>query len=201
VSERPFHHGNLRAALLDEAVTVLRASGVDGLSLRDLARRVGVSHGAPRSHFVDRQALLDALAVRGFEQLRGAVERALVGGADVTDRFRRVAQAYVDFAIDDAALMELMFQTKADGGTEAVRDAAAALFAMLDQAMGPRHVDTDGADRDAFKLLFAATMQGIAALVASHRIERAQGDRLIDVATEMMLGSDLASRTVGRGER
>ncbi len=60
MSERPFHHGNLRAVLLDEAVAVLRETGVDGLSLRDLARRAGVSHGAPRSHFVDRQALLDA---------------------------------------------------------------------------------------------------------------------------------------------
>ncbi|QSB22483.1 TetR/AcrR family transcriptional regulator [Curtobacterium sp. 24E2] len=47
MTERPFHHGNLRAVLLDEAVAVLRESGVDGLSLRDLARRAGVSHGAP----------------------------------------------------------------------------------------------------------------------------------------------------------
>ena len=47
MTERPFHHGNLRAVLLDEAVAVLRESGIDGLSLRDLARRAGVSHGAP----------------------------------------------------------------------------------------------------------------------------------------------------------
>uniref|UniRef100_UPI00114CC8DF TetR family transcriptional regulator n=1 Tax=Curtobacterium sp. UCD-KPL2560 TaxID=1885315 RepID=UPI00114CC8DF len=57
------------AVLLDEAVAALRESGVEGLSLRELARRAGVSHGAPRSHFVDRRALLDALAVLGFERL------------------------------------------------------------------------------------------------------------------------------------
>lgn len=204
MTERPFHHGNLRAALLDEAVTVLRSSGVDGLSLRDLARRVGVSHGAPRSHFVDRQALLDALAVQGFDRLRQRTRGALAEGRDLPDRFRRVAQAYVDFAVDDAALMELMFQAKADGGGTAVQSAAGALFTELDQAMGPRRAatdtDADDADRDAFKMLFAATMQGIAALVASHRIRRADGDRLIDVAMTMMLGSELAARTIGDGE-
>ncbi|WP_206336565.1 TetR/AcrR family transcriptional regulator, partial [Pseudomonas viridiflava] len=77
--------------LLDEAVQVLREDGVDGLSLRDLARRAGVIHGAPRSHFVDRQALLDALAVLGFERLTTAVRRALSGSGNLDDRFRRVA--------------------------------------------------------------------------------------------------------------
>ncbi len=66
MSERPFHHGNLRTVLLDRAEMALRTKGVEELSLRELAREVGVSHGAPRSHFIDRKALLDALAERGF---------------------------------------------------------------------------------------------------------------------------------------
>lgn len=199
MSDRPFHHGNLRAALLDEAVLVLRESGVDGLSLRDLARRTGVSHGAPRSHFVDRQALLDALASTGFDRLTTAVRRALAGsGPDLAARFRAVAHAYVDFAIDDAALMELMFQAKGSNG--ATRESAATLFTVLDGAMGPR--PTDGGDeeaRTAFKTLFAATMQGIAALVASRRIERRDADGLIQAATGMMLASDLRARATTAG--
>ncbi|MFJ4222248.1 TetR/AcrR family transcriptional regulator [Curtobacterium luteum] len=196
--DRPFHHGNLRAVLLDEAVGVLRESGVDGLSLRDLARRAGVSHGAPRSHFVDRQALLDALAVTGFERLTSAVRRALAGsGDDLAARFRAVARAYVDFAIDDAALMELMFQAKGSGGTGSAGESAATLFAVLDQAMGPRpDGGGDEGARTAFKMLFAATMQGIAALVASRRLERAHADGLIDAATDMMLASDLRTRAL-----
>ncbi|KTR03636.1 TetR/AcrR family transcriptional regulator [Curtobacterium luteum] len=198
MSERPFHHGNLRAVLLDEAVTVLRGSGVDGLSLRDLARRAGVSHGAPRSHFVDRQALLDALAVTGFERLTAAVRRALArSGDDLDGRFRAVARAYVDFAIDEAALMELMFQAKESGGGGPTAESAATLFAVLDGAMGPR--PGDGGDEDArttFGMLFAATMQGIAALVASRRLERTHADGLIDAATDMMLASDLRARAV-----
>lgn len=196
MTDRPFHHGNLRAALLDEAVSVLRESGVDGLSLRDLARRVGVSHGAPRSHFADRQALLDALAEAGFHRLTADVRRALAGQHDVRERFLRVARAYVDFAIDDAALMDLMFQTTSSSRPEAVAAAAGGLFTVLDSAMGPRVPDTDEHARDTFKMLFAASMQGIAELVASHRITRADGDRLVGEAMEMMLGSALAERTI-----
>ncbi|MCC8906591.1 TetR/AcrR family transcriptional regulator [Curtobacterium sp. GD1] len=196
--DRPFHHGNLRAVLLDEAVTVLREDGVDGLSLRDLARRAGVSHGAPRSHFVDRQALLDAVAELGFDRLAAAVRRALAGAGDLDDRFRRVALAYVDFAIDDAALMDLMFQAKTTTRAESVQAAASSLFAVLDGAMGSALAGGgDGDARHLFKLLFAATMQGIAALVVSRRIDRAEGERLVDAALETMLRSDLGSRAVG----
>lgn len=196
MTERPFHHGSLRTALLDEAVLVLRESGVHGLSLRDLARRAGVSHGAPRSHFVDRQALLDALAETGFRRLTSRVELALAGQDDVRHRFLRVAHAYVDFAIDDAALMDLMFPATPAPRSSAVAAAAHDLFATLDGAMGSRRADTDEVARETFEMLFAATMQGIATLVASNRIDRARGDRLVDEATEMMLGSTLATRTV-----
>lgn len=197
MTPRPFHHGNLRAVLLDEAVGVLRESGVDGLSLRDLARRAGVSHGAPRSHFVDRQALLDALAEAGFERLTTAVRRALDGEGSRTERLHRVARAYVDFAVDDAALMELMFQTKVTTKPEAVHEAAGTLFTVLDGALGPpaSEASVDEA-RDHFKMLFAATMQGIAALVASGRIERPLGDRLVGTAMDTLLDSELGRRVV-----
>ena len=69
MTERPFHHGNLRTVLLDQAESAIREGGIDALSLRELAREAGVSHGAPRSHFIDRGALLDALAERGFLRL------------------------------------------------------------------------------------------------------------------------------------
>lgn len=202
MAERPFHHGNLRTVLLDEATAVLRESGVDGLSLRDLARRAGVSHGAPRSHFVDRQALLDALAESGFQRLTADVRAALGDpGDDVRARFLRVAGVYVDFAIDDAALMDLMFQakTQAGGGPPRVTEAAAELFAVLDSAMGPRSDDTDEGARSAFGMLFAATVQGIASLVSSRRIARGDGDRLVGEAMEMMLGSALAARAISAG--
>ncbi|WP_423920909.1 TetR/AcrR family transcriptional regulator [Frigoribacterium sp. 2-23] len=195
---QPFHHGNLRAVLLEQAEVMLREGGLDGLSLRELARQAGVSHGAPRSHFVDRQALLDALAERGFARLTEEVRVALRGRAPLRTRFGRVAQAYVGFAIDDAALMELMFAAKTSERPGPARDAAEGLFGVLDEAMGPADADDSAGSRDQFKLMFGATMQGIAALVASRRISRPQGEALVDEATDMLLESRLGARAVSR---
>src|SRR3954462_2477969 len=77
VTERPYHHGNLRSALLERAHRTVRERGVQALSLRELARDAGVSHGAPRRHFPDRDALLDALAMSGFEHLGRELEQAV----------------------------------------------------------------------------------------------------------------------------
>lgn len=73
---RPYHHGDLRAALLAAAESTLREKGVGALSLRELAREVGVSHAAPGRHFKDKQALLNALALTGYERLGRALSAA-----------------------------------------------------------------------------------------------------------------------------
>ena len=65
---RPYHHGNLREALLEAAEKALETDGAKSISLRELSRELGVSHTSPRRHFADKQALLDALALRGFER-------------------------------------------------------------------------------------------------------------------------------------
>lgn len=195
--ERPFHHGNLRAVLLERAEVMLRVGGADALSLRDLARQAGVSHGAPRSHFIDRQALLDALAVRGFDRLTGSIRVAVGGEGALAERFRRVARSYVGFAVEDAALMELMFATKSTGSDGPVRAAAGRLFQVLDDAFGdgPPGADAAGA-RQRMKLLFAATMQGIASLLAAHRVTAAEADLIIDDAVDEMLSSSLLRRAM-----
>src|SRR3954454_17907230 len=99
VSERGYHHGNLRAALLEQAERTVRERGAQALSLRELAREVGVSHGAPRRHFADRQALLDAVAQAGFARLGRQLQRAVSGaGEDFEARLQAAAGAYVRFA-------------------------------------------------------------------------------------------------------
>jgi len=200
MTSRPFHHGNLREVLLEQAVVMLRETGVDGMSLRELARQAGVSHGAPRSHFIDKQALLDALAERGFERLTGKVRDAAAGHDEFADRFRQVGHAYVDFAVDDAALMELMFAAKMNqpaDTTAPLGQAAARLFETFDELMDGK-TDDEAAEesRWRFKLLFAATMQGTATLIAARRITRKQGSVIADDAVEMMLRSDLGVRVL-----
>ena len=112
-NQRPYHHGNLREALLSAAETALEAHGVAALSLRELSRAVGVSHASPRRHFSDKQALLDALALTGFQRLYAKLARAAQGRSrDLNARLVRTAQAYVEFALKHPALWALMFAAK-----------------------------------------------------------------------------------------
>src|SRR5881275_3059021 len=130
--ERPYHHGNLRAVLLEEAERIVRERGAQELSLRELARAVGVSHGAPRRHFPDRQALLDALARAGFERLGAELRAAVAGAGDAFGpRLRAIAAAYIRFATEDAALLELMFAGKHREGAEDLLDVAERAFAVM----------------------------------------------------------------------
>jgi AcrR family transcriptional regulator len=119
---RAYHHGNLRFALLERAERTVRERGVQALSLRELARDAGVSHGAPRRHFPDRGALLDAVAESGFERLARELDAAVAeAGPGAGARLQALAHAYVGFATRDAALLELMFATKHRGGADQVR--------------------------------------------------------------------------------
>ena len=186
-----FHHGNLRAALLEAAEVTLRNSGIDALSLRDLARQVGVSHGAPRSHFIDRQALLDALAERGFNRLSDELSTAITaGGEDFEQCLRLVATAYVRFAVTDAALMELMFTAKSTAPSPDVGAAANRLFdsfgELIDRGLRDGHLTAGNPMR--LRLLFAALMQGTATLLVTERITQDQGDDLIADALRLLTG-------------
>ena len=132
MTERPYHHGNLRSALLDAAERTVRERGVQDLSLRELARDVGVSHGAPRRHFPDRQALLDALAETGFDRLRDELRTAVdAAGDDFEARLRATAAAYIRFATADPALLELMFAVKHREQAGALQEAAERAFSVM----------------------------------------------------------------------
>jgi AcrR family transcriptional regulator len=171
---RPYHHGNLRTALLAQAERTVRERGVNELSLREVAREVGVSHAAPRRHFPDRQALLDALAESGFERL-GADLRATVDGAgeDFRARLEATAKAYVQFAVEDAELLELMFTGKhrksADMLVEAADRAFVVLFELITQ--GQAEGALQPGDPERVGLVLFATVQGLAALVTSGMVE------------------------------
>lgn len=164
---RPYHHGNLRAVLLDHAERMLAATGAGELSLRELAREAGVSHGAPRRHFPDKRALLDALAETGFERLGRELDAAM-GAADggFTERLVAFARAYVGFATRHPALLHLMHASKDRAGDlrRANDRAFRAPVALIERARAEGDIAGD-ADRVAMAVL--ATLQGLAVLVAS----------------------------------
>jgi AcrR family transcriptional regulator len=103
---RPYHHGDLRRAVLAAAVAAIPEVGPAGLSLRDLARRAGVSHAAPAHHFGDKAGLLTAVAVEGYELLA----EALTDAQQSTDDFLEIGVAYVRFAVEHRAHFEVMFR-------------------------------------------------------------------------------------------
>ncbi|WP_019930516.1 TetR/AcrR family transcriptional regulator [Nocardia sp. BMG111209] len=103
MTKSAYHHGDLRAVLLTAAAEQIAAEGVDGLSLRALAQRAGVSHAAPAHHFGNRQGLLTELAIAGFDLLADELHSA-------AGDFREVAVAYIRFARNHPGHFDIMYR-------------------------------------------------------------------------------------------
>src|SRR5215218_5303559 len=95
---RPYHHGDLRRALVDAARTLLEREGPSALSLRAVAREAGVSPAAPYHHFKDKSELLDAVAQQGWELLNEFLVQARARAASPRERMSELGVAYVSFA-------------------------------------------------------------------------------------------------------
>ena len=184
----PYHHGSLRSALLAEAREVIAVDGVDAVTMRGLAKRVGVSHGAPGRHFPDRDALLDEVAAEGFAELT-----AILRAADVTDDIdhglRHYIAEHVRFATTNAALMELMFSTSARGPR-----ASAAADEFFTQGRG---LLGDSASGPPGPLVYAVTamVEGIGALAVSGRLPAERVNDVIDCALELLWPAMAAQRS------
>ncbi|WP_229904422.1 TetR/AcrR family transcriptional regulator [Lentzea cavernae] len=182
--DRPYHHGNLRTALLAAAERGLRERGADELALRDLAREIGVSHAAPRRHFPTRQALLDALAEDGFARLDSVLLTALEGTGGTAAHVRAVMTAYVRFATENAALADLMYTSKHRPGAERLLEAAAAPFGRMRELVlrGQSEGVLRGGDPDRLGMVLIATLQGLASMVNSAIAEPEQLGDLLETA-------------------
>lgn len=163
---RPYHHGDLHAALLAAAEAELAERGVEGFSLRSVAKRAGVSHAAPAHHFRDVQGLLTALAAEGFRQFRAAMLAREAGTADPRDRAVAAGLGYLDFALSRPALFRLIFSSKKpdfdDIGLSQASDAAYGHLVALVAAL-------DGGQDDIAALW--AMAHGIADLAAGQRLK------------------------------
>lgn len=165
-----YHHGDLRNALVNAGRTVLERDGVAKLSLREVARVIGVSHGAPLHHFASKEALLIAIAAEGFRVLGTVMREATAQHLDdPLDQFRASAIAYVRFMHEHPHLMRLMLgglipSTFADPELkQASRDAFAVLVETVKAAQAANHV----IHGDPMRLAFAcwANVHGTSVLV------------------------------------
>ena len=107
---RSYHHGNLKQALLDASLNLIREVGPGAFTLREVARRAGVSHNAPYRHFRDKEELLAALAAEGFDRLTDAMTKAAEPATSALDRFRSSGRGYVEFALRYPQHFAVMFE-------------------------------------------------------------------------------------------
>jgi AcrR family transcriptional regulator len=139
MTDRRYHHGDLRRALLDAAGEMIEERGPDAFSLRDCARRIGVSNAAPAHHFGSAAGLLAALAAEGFARLAEAMRDARDAAGDTPEaRLAATGVAYVERALAAPALFRLMFHSdRADQDDPALvlagQDAYGVLVGVLDQ--------------------------------------------------------------------
>ena len=182
---RSYHHGNLRAALLESAERTLAQRGVSELSLRELAREVGVSHAAPRRHFADKRALLDALAMDGFERLGRELDVAMAGaGGSLREQLGAFGLAYVRFATEHAALLELMFAGKHrdDSLQEASNRAFEGALTLFAKAQATGQVVAGDPER--VGLVALATLHGLASLANNGMLEEGELDAAVGEAVD-----------------
>lgn len=132
--KRPYHHGDLRRTLLEASVELIAERGLDALSLREVARRAGVSPAAPYHHFASREELLLALALEGFTLLALAMQTArdAAASASAIERLGAIGEAYVRFAVAHPAHFRLMFRPSLmSPGTLPQEGAPGQAFALL----------------------------------------------------------------------
>ena len=136
IPPRAYHHGNLRATLVTEGLKAIAEHDRAEVSLRDLARRIGVSPNAVYRHFADKNALLAAMAAEGFRRLSaaGVTAEALVPADDAQGRLRAYGRTYIQNARENPALFRLMFTCRIDGDEE-LKSAAERAFAGLRESV------------------------------------------------------------------
>lgn len=144
VRDRGYHHGALREALIEAAEAVIAERGVDGFSLRETARRAGVSPAAPGHHFKDARGLLTAVAAKAFREFGDALEAADTG-PDREARVRSQGIAYVRFALANPAKFDLLWRKALiDDSDEEYQSAGRRAILVLDRIVRGEQAESSG---------------------------------------------------------
>lgn len=202
-ARRPYHHGDLRQALIDAAVDLLRERGAEALTLRAVARAAGVSQTAPYRHFKDRRALVGAVAQEAFARMGTAIGRAVQHGEPGLPALRRGLAAYIRFAQKHPAEYRVMFgaELARRGDLPELQAAALGVFGILRDGIGRlQQAGVIGEGDPALMAITAwATLHGLVMLSLDGQtaVTGRSMDTLVDAATGLLLagmGSALASR-------
>jgi AcrR family transcriptional regulator len=170
---KPYHHAHLEETLLKTAIHLISEVGPAGFTLREVARRAGVSHNAPYRHFADREKLLAAVAAQGFRELTRAMRDATQRQAEPLDRLKAAGLAYIDFALRRPEHFAVMFDAPVAKHTssdqaEAAEVAFRTLLAFVKACQDKRQLPAG--DTLQFTLLAWTMVHGIAKLATAKRL-------------------------------
>lgn len=198
MGRKPYHHGDLRRAILDAARELVRRDGAHRVSLRAIARQAGVSPAAPYHHFADRDAILAAVAASGFDSLgRAMLESAAQSEEDDPfESLQRAGVAYVRFAAENPELYRLMFSGLLNDRSAYpdLHRAAEAAFDVLQELLGATRSGSTGTPRSVAVATWS-TVHGLAMLLI---------DGLLDEGSKSLGVEEVArevTRVLGRGLR
>jgi AcrR family transcriptional regulator len=189
----PYHHGNLKQALLDASIDLIREVGPEAFTLREVARVAGVSHNAPYRHFRDKSELLAAVAAAGFDRLTESMTKAADSGSDALGRFRLSGRGYVQFALHYPQHFTVMFE--APQGFRMHPEALAAgerafttLVRCIEQCQSAGSLPRG--DSKSLALLAWSMVHGVAKLAVAGRLPFSRSEEILqftDTATHALM--------------
>jgi AcrR family transcriptional regulator len=180
-AKRPYHHADLKQTLLDAAVALIAEVGPQAFTLREVARRAGVSHNAPYRHFQDKDDLLSAVAAQGFDRLTESMRRAMKHSHTAAERLRLAGRGYVKFALQWPQHILVMFDGPRPAELRPEYDAAAQrAFETLLEAITAVQAEGRLPPGDPRKFAFAswAAVHGLAKLAIGGQLPYAPKDTL-----------------------
>jgi len=170
---KPYHHGNLREALLEAAIRLIAEVGPTAFTLREVARRAGVSHNAPYRHFRDRDDLMAAVADQGYRELTQAMLGAAASKSDALERLKSAGLGYVTFALRRPEHFTVMFdapmsERQHSDSTEAAKQAFGTLLGLVKTSQDTGRLPAG--DSHQMALLAWTMVHGIAKLAITGRL-------------------------------
>jgi AcrR family transcriptional regulator len=170
---KPYHHGNLRAALLQAAIRLIREVGPLAFTLREVARRAGVSHNAPYRHFRNKEELTAAVATEGYQELTAAMVAAAKEQSDALDRLKHAGLAYIRFALRRPEHFTVMFEApfseqQHPDAALAAKQAFSTLITLVAECQEKKRLPSG--DAGEYALLAWSMVHGIAKLAITGRL-------------------------------
>jgi AcrR family transcriptional regulator len=183
-ARKPYHHGNLREALLEASIQLIGEVGPTAFTLREVARRAGVSHNAPYRHFHDKNALLAAVAAQGYNELTEAMTKAAEEHLTPRDRLKQAGLAYIAFALRRPEHFTVMFDAPlpAQEHPDAARASKHSFSVLLDLVQACQDKKESSHDPLPFALLAWSMVHGIAKLAITGRLPYRSRAKVLEFA-------------------